>query len=129
MSFSDNYCVNMDVREQWDLTSSGFCSEKFSANVVDGTITGLLSSFWMQLVVNEVVLAQHKLATLTSGSSSFVSILFFFPPQGMYRRHQEKHPSRIVRNQCREQGVGPKCCGELTVQGTSLHHALTDVKS
>ena len=40
MLFRSNYCVNMDVREQWDLTSSGFCSEKFSANVVDGTITG-----------------------------------------------------------------------------------------
>ena len=49
-------------------------------------------------------IAQHKLA-LTSGSSSFASVLFFFAPHGMYRRHQEKHPAHIVRNGCREQGV------------------------
>jgi hypothetical protein len=43
---------------------------------------------------------------LTSGRS--VSVLFFLAPHGimMYRRHQEKHPAHIVRNQRTEQGVG-----------------------
>ena len=72
----------------------------FSASVVAGTITGLLSKFWTQLCDNGI--AQHQWA-LTSGSS--ISVLFFFASQGMRRRHhwQEKHPGNIVRNQCKAQ--------------------------
>ena len=96
----------MDVRKiagRTDhLTSSGFGSFKLlaAAGVVVGTIVDGLSSFWTQLYVNEI--AQHKLA-LTSGS--FFSVLFFLAPHGMRRRHQEKHPVDIVRNQRTQQGV------------------------
>ena len=67
---------------------------KFPAFVVARSIAGRLSSFCMQLCVNEI--AQHKLELTLR---DFVSVLFFLPPHGMCRRHQEKLPTHIVRSQ------------------------------
>ena len=48
-------CDNEIVQHKLALTSSGLGFTKSSVSFVDGRIAGLISSFWIQLWVDEIV--------------------------------------------------------------------------